>query len=539
MDQLIPNSTTALLPAKPTSEYISSLISELENLDGLTGQAVSGIPPLDCIRFLFDYIRLQTEGERVYELEYQFLHAVASALLNSRRTESGPKLHPSAGQVRSIRRVVFHHGDTILVAWTGPGPGPEAIDKTIIFIHSLKKVVAARYDLLSGVIKPGLSPARAERLIQRYDVDTRPNDQQRILDDFVEENSPCQILLTAVARRKFMDIRNVKRVIQFGPIGSGDLADLLQRFGQAVWDGQTQGKAFFFPPYWYLDLVGTNANLELPKPKRGRGRPRKNPRKYPHVIGADDETSNSSAHSWEYFALTDESSAASIACGNDDPGLAIDTELGQFGAVIPAEWTKSELKSREALMETYPDIYIFVHASCFRKYALEFLQEPTGDGVEGQTAVPPTVCCNGCYHELGRLPRLPPKPPIEAAPRKGTMQWFAWQELQEFCAEQAEKLVAGLDCLFKMPASLFMPNKIQWKVAGVFDGTANAGNITQLVEDILLESDWDERERFSVLICAEAVNIYQNASTKHRQYLDAQKQDKGVGKVQPKTDPLV
>ncbi|KAI2465606.1 P-loop containing nucleoside triphosphate hydrolase protein [Annulohypoxylon bovei var. microspora] len=732
MDESISNLRIGILPTTPTPEYLFSLIKQLEKLDGLADQVISGVLPHDCIRYLFEHIQPKVNGKHAYDLEYQFVYAVASSLLNSRRIEDKPRLQPRAGQVRSIQRVVFRHGDTILVAWTGYGksivlqsvsvimydkvtiqicplkrlgqdqfntvaqiPGarplliigetdddmwdgliqgrfthvilgpeqaarkrffdllrnatfnqriafvaiyelhmiyqwrdfrtaypnmhrmralvprivpwfgctatlseeaeefvlskggfrrqgpnngeldfvratsdrsnisiviqplekgclvkdyrrlsflisgmrrdaPEAIDKTIIFMDSMKKLVAARHYLLSEAHKLGLSFDETERLIRRYDADTRPNDQQLIYADFLEENSPCRILFATVAFGMGMDIRDVKRVVQFGPIASGDLADLLQRFGRAVRDGKTQGTAYFFPPYWYFDSLGT-AVVDPPKPKR-RGRPPKHkPSKPPRVIGVDDSASDGSAYSYARFVLTDSDSITSDSTASDsiasdsvgDGGApVVDPELGQFGIITPVKWTKTDLRSRENLKAVYPNLYHFVNAKCFRRYALEFLQEPTGHDVEGKVAVPPMICCNSCHPELGRLPRLPPKPPSHVAPRKGTIQWFAWQELKAFCDNQAENIWGGLGCRMKIPGLLLMNNEIQWSIAGVFDRTTDPGDHNRLIKDILVQSDWEGYEGFEDLLYAESPSIHQNSLAKHREYLEARKRER-------------
>ncbi|OTB19485.1 hypothetical protein K445DRAFT_42905, partial [Daldinia sp. EC12] len=117
-------------------------------------------------------------------------------------------------------------------------------------------IIAARHYLLAQAIELGMSRDEAVKAIRRYDADTRPDDKQRLYDDFAGEQSPCRIMFATVALGMGMDIRDVRRVVQFGAIASGDLADLIQRFGRAARDGKTAAKAYFFVPYWYFKSLG-------------------------------------------------------------------------------------------------------------------------------------------------------------------------------------------------------------------------------------------------------------------------------------------
>jgi superfamily II DNA helicase RecQ len=135
---------------------------------------------------------------------------------------------------------------------------PESIDKTIVYIDSKAQLHRARNHLVKYIRNLGYSTRQASLIIRRYDADTCPDDQKRLYDDFRGPRSECRVILATVSLGMGMDIPDVMRVVQYGQLLSRDLADLWQRFGRTVRDGRQQGKAYFFPPYWYFDLLGTN-----------------------------------------------------------------------------------------------------------------------------------------------------------------------------------------------------------------------------------------------------------------------------------------
>lgn len=126
MDYLALNLNISQLPASPTLENLRNVIIHLESLDEITNQLTTGIPILAVIQYLFHHIQLNSYKEHKDQLEYDFIQAVATAVLNSNRAEGLTRLQPRVGQVRAIQRIAFRYGDTILVAWTGYG-------KTIVF----------------------------------------------------------------------------------------------------------------------------------------------------------------------------------------------------------------------------------------------------------------------------------------------------------------------------------------------------------------------------------------------------------------------
>ncbi|KAI1096669.1 P-loop containing nucleoside triphosphate hydrolase protein [Rostrohypoxylon terebratum] len=678
------------LPTYPTTEYLSPLIGQLQELNGLTGQYISGIPAYECISYLFTHIQPRHCEGPFEALESSFIQAVTTAILNRATPNGRPRLQPREGQVQAIRRLVFRHGDTILIAWSGYGktivlqaasvilqgkiivqicplkrlgedqvralddfPGarpllmiedtnkrssvwadltagkfthvivgleqavsepfvrllrkPEfnqrlafvAIDdlhtvyhwkyswavypklhhiralipngvpwfgctatlseeaqefimplagfrprgtragslsliratvdrpNVTLVVAPLEKgtirddrqiLVQARYYLLTQAVSLGLTASAAERLIRRYDAETRPDDQKRLFADFAAEDSFCRIVLANATPGMVMemDIRNVKRVVQFGQPPTGDLAELMQRFGRAVRDGVTQGTAYLFVPYWYFDTLGSDvAESQKPKPSHPR-------------FAVDDETDSSDSSLSSHLTSM---SADSVSSASDpdvmEQVVRVDPELGQFISGSPPVWTKKEKEARERLETNSPDIIDFVNASCFRAYALSFLQEPEPvaglSGMEGAVEVPKERCCNACSHKLDRLPILPPKPFKIKAPKKGSRPWFALAEIEAFAAKQAQRMFSGLGCRMKIPGVVVMPQKVQFQVAHVFEPHIPRDQIEHRVREVVKEVDWDKKADLGPILEGLALEIYDNALQKHNKHLEDQK----------------
>lgn len=439
----------------------------------------------------------------------------------------------------SIRKD-FRRLDFLLSGLTNEAP--HEIDKTIVFIDSKRKLIAARHYLISRAMKLNLTRSQARRLIKRYDADTQQEDQQQIYDEFSGDTSPCRIMLATVALGMGMDIRNVKRVIQYGPLTSGDPMDLWQRFGRAARDGKTQAKAYFFAPYWYFSRLGTT-EVAKPIPKPRKRLPKAPPalsRLRQVAVPADTESnaSTDTAGTFQHYLPPNLADQATDVSGiDDDMGPIIASGYGLFGDVTPVKWTVSDIKARQNLQEKQPHIFALVNAPCFRRFTLEFLQEPTGDHIEGATQVDKQVCCNACNRELGVLPFLPPKPNVDAAPRLNSKAWFALEELRSFLAELAEEYDELESYWAELPVSAFMYFKTQWKIAGLCADTVASMSNSELgrrVEEVLSEDNWaeDKRERFGQRLGFRAPGIRQRAAQRHQSYLADQKQSRQAKKAE-------
>lgn len=148
-----------------------------------------------------------------------------------------------------------------------PGGLLSDIPKTIIYIDSRRELAKARHALVKHLEAKGVVAATATSAMVVYHSLTPAVDQRLIYDKFRRTDSPIRIILATVALGMGMDIPDVKRVVQFRAVTSMDLADLWQRFGRAVRGDVGQGTAYFFPPYWFFDSMGTGAE-KLQKVKR-------------------------------------------------------------------------------------------------------------------------------------------------------------------------------------------------------------------------------------------------------------------------------
>lgn len=125
--ELLPSGSSQSLPLNAPDEYLFDLIAKFAMLNGLSDDAVVaalGVSPRQCIWYIYQQIQAKTTGDDRLSLEYSFVQAVATVLLNRNRQVGAvdvARLQPRVGQIQSIQRTVFRHGDTILIAWTGYG----------------------------------------------------------------------------------------------------------------------------------------------------------------------------------------------------------------------------------------------------------------------------------------------------------------------------------------------------------------------------------------------------------------------------------
>ncbi|OTB18433.1 hypothetical protein K445DRAFT_9388 [Daldinia sp. EC12] len=703
MSELKSNPTTGELPSISTPEELFDVIAAVKNSNGVGSELASGVPVVDCIQHLYEEIRFGKHQSHQDKLENDFVEATATAVLNHAHNEGSPRLQPKEDQVKAIRRIVFRHGDTILVAPSGYGKtlvtqtvpfimherpviqlcpldrlgqaqydalarvpglrplllqgnmqkdksmwrdvksgkythlilGPDqivkdpfqtliresgfnqglamiavddlhlvyewkdypllytnmlrlryyvpyiipifgctaalskeaqsyvlpalrfgahegglafirtaverpnipsiivsplprdtvpgdfrrlhfllgetlnsggggggsgssqntaqAIEKTLVFIDDFNDLVKARYYLMSEAIKMGLTPSEAEKAIRRHDVHTAPGDRQRLLDDFAEEHSPCRILLSTVSLGTGLNIRNLNRVVQFGPLAKGDLAQLLERFAHASRDGETTtAKAYFFVPYWYINALGTHpewsadATAAQNNKEALAGKP-------PKIEGAIDDYSD-----------TDSDSSG----GSDDSEEDSEREY-------PDDWTPRDVESNTTLKNTQPYIYDFVHSRCFRQYALNFLQQPGS----GDISVPSETCCGACYEEPSRLPIPPPKPRPKKAPPKRTMSWFALQEILAFCEKEARVIRDRIPrCRIDPPPSIVMPTKVRQSMAELFENTDDPDEIRRLAEAVSKKNDWGGRRRLEGTLLDLIPTMYEKSKAEYEKY---------------------
>ncbi|KAI1808542.1 hypothetical protein F4811DRAFT_548929 [Daldinia bambusicola] len=389
MPQSTSDSTTGQLPPMSTSEDILDLITAIRNSNDVTGQLSSGVPVRDCIRHLFEQIRPEQYQQHNGQLEHDFAEAVATAILDHNHSDDSPRLDPKASKVGAIRRTVFLHGDTILVAWTGYRP--------ILVTQTVSLIMQGKDESMWSDIAKGI--------YTHVIVGPQQANQDRFLRFLRKAEFNQGLAMVAIDelhmvwqwkyfQTPYPDVEMIR----------GGLLNYTQRY--------TVGWKKLSPSSIIVSLVRKD--------------------------GIRDD------YRWLRFLLGD----------------------------ISGDNTRQNANNVTQAIE-------------------KTIQPQTRD-IEGAVDVPAEKCCNGCHPELGRLPLLPGKPRREKAPREGSMSWFAWQEIRAFCKHQARTLSEELNALFEMPACVIMPNKLQWKLARLFEQTDNPNEIERLVGAVLQEPNGKE-----------------------------------------------
>lgn len=145
-------------------------------------------------------------------------------------------------------------------------------------------------------------------------------------------------------------------------------------------------------------------------------------------------------------------------------GYVESQNLFDFGKQV--KWTKQDISQREKLD---PVFMAFMNASCFRRYALEYLQEDVNDPeLEYRRPLDRSLCCNACNHELGKLSPLMPREKRGEKPSAGSLASHALTYLSSWCKTNAQSLVPDKYRRFDIIPEMFMDSKLQYAVARTF-----------------------------------------------------------------------
>lgn len=278
----------------------------------------------------------------------------------------------------------------------GARPGDlQTIKKVIVYIDSKPRLIAARYSMISFLVKSrGFNKTLARKVVRRYDADVRDIDKDLIYKDFQDDTGCCKVLFASISMGMGMNTAGVRRVVQWGPPPGNSIADVWQRVGRAMrGDMEGQGEAYIFAPYYWFDHLGTDE-----RPVRAKKKPKKKTPYQPAVpsrlrqiswVDRDDEDSASQASSIN--------SQQSVEYRDNAVSLEEENQnLFDFSKKIA--WSKTDKAQRE---KRDLDMAEFLNASCFRQMALKDLQEPDDPDLEYKRPVGEGLCCNACNHSLG------------------------------------------------------------------------------------------------------------------------------------------
>ena len=363
------------------------------------------------------------------------------------------------GALRDHRRLIF-------LLDTGTSITPQAIcsiPKTIIYLDSKPQLIEASHVLTKHLTRKGLSKNFARKVIRRDDADVRDTDKDIIWKDFSKKDTNCRIILATVSLGMGMDVPDVERVVQFGLPPTPSLSDLWQRFGRAMRKIKGQGKAYLFAPYWAFDHLGSTEK-QTRKPKAPRRQQSTVPSRLHEMVLVDrdeDEAASQASHT---------SHASSQAA----PGTSLTVEGAELQSLhdiqARVKWSPSDEAQREKLD---PTIAAFLNASCFRKFILDYLQEPDDPSLEHKRDVNPNECCNrsGCVRGLGRVPPLTPQRKGSEKPSTGSLAGVALHQLSSWCKHRAQDLIPLEQRQFDLVPEMYMDLRLQYAIARVFSKT--------------------------------------------------------------------
>ncbi|KAK4233871.1 P-loop containing nucleoside triphosphate hydrolase protein [Achaetomium macrosporum] len=402
------------------------------------------------------------------------------------------------GSLRDHRRLQF-----LLEGFT-----PETvrqIPKTIIYLDSKPQLIAARYTLIKYMRrKCGFTKSFARKVIRRYDADVSQTDKDIIFRDFASTDTDCRVIIATVSLGMGMDIPDVERVVQFGLPPDPSLSDVWQRIRRAMRKKDGQGTAILFIPYWAFDHLGSTENQAKQPTKRVARRGARRPHapvvasrlRQMTLVERDDEVGSQASDASQASVTSSPAATATV-----DELTLEDSQDSQclFDFNKRVKWSKSDLSQREKLD---PVFLSFLNASCFRKFALEYLQEPDDLGLEYKRAVTPEQCCNACNHSLGRIPNLPPREKGHEKPSSGSLAGVAYRHLSSWCQEQAQNLVHIEGRRFDIVAEMWLDLKLQYAVARLFSQAKRSKgkqelpfkDIQGLVQNVPELKEWEHLE---------------------------------------------
>ncbi|KAK4233757.1 P-loop containing nucleoside triphosphate hydrolase protein [Achaetomium macrosporum] len=365
------------------------------------------------------------------------------------------------------------------------------IPKTIIYVDSKPQLIAARYTLIRYLRKRcGILKTLGRKVVRRYDADVRPVDKDMIYKEFADHDTDCRIIVATVSLGMGMDLPDVERVVQFGLPPAPTLSDIWQRFRRAMRKKEGQGTAYLFAPYWAFDHLGSVEGQPKqkkplkPKPGGKRAPVRSSGLRQMVLAERDDDEVGSQAS--DFSGLPVVNTDLTLA----DPNLAHSQNL--FDCAKKVKWSKSDLNQREKLG---PVVMGFLNAPCFRKYVLDYLQEPDDPDLEYKRPVTPEKCCNACNHSLGPVPSLPPRDRGPEKPAAGSLAGVALEHLRAWCKVQAQNLVPASRRRFDIIPEMWLSATSQYQIARVFSSGRGKRqlpfhNIQGLVENVPDLKNW-------------------------------------------------
>lgn len=390
---------------------------------------------------------------------------------------------------------------------SSPEDKVKAIPKTIIFADSYRVVNAVADYMINALSRHGIAAEAVSIFTSR----TSQYDKDLTYAEFCSKDSTIRIMVATTALGMGMDIPDVEIVVQWNLPTSKSIADLWQRFGRAARAPGTTGKGIAFLPHNVfekqkedtqrsdVDAVMESSAIQVERSQKRKRNLLRMPESLMIMTPESTQTIDPSQVDDEVQSQMSEQTNLSIPSNM----TGVDEKVTNDAVESVLRGKKREVTKLEE-RKKLNIWYHIVSAPCIRRPILALLQEEI-DLTNGQP-----ICCNRCNIDITPAVRfMMPPPPRQSIrkPTKNSRAGIALQKLQSWCESQA----ASLELIEQgqqrsiVPAYLYMPTEVQYKVVRIFNkGNMNGrddaiANVEQLAK-VISRDEWQ-------LFDAEAENL--------------------------------
>ena len=259
-----------------------------------------------------------------------------------------------------------------------------------------------------------------------------------------------------------VNVPDVERIVVWDFPRSNDPSDTWQKLGRGGRGYGRHSDGYVFLPFWAFDSEGT-----VPPPSGNEGSLR-----------------SSSQRAYKRRRTTLQNSPSTSRAAPDSPARRAsadveieDTDAHDSELVVPGgdadgdsrpTWTQVDLARRANISPAWKQI---TNAACFRSSFLSYLGEDKLPLCIRPERMRAEKCCNRCNPSL--FPPFTVAPELLQPPSRPTAKsraGIALQLIEEWMAEEAEKLYDAEDRRFPMTACAFLHEEVRWQLAQLYAG---------------------------------------------------------------------